>query len=57
MRKKLDLAGNEKRPHLVVGVLEAVKFALFGIADASQNRRQCKFLVHIVISDVTIEVI
>ena len=57
MRKRWRASENEKRPHLVVGVLEAVKLALFGVANSGQNRRQCKFFIHVVISDITVEVV
>jgi len=47
----------EQETNLVVGPLETIQLTLFGIADASQDRWQGKFLVNIIVSDVAVEII
>ena len=47
----------EQETNLSVGPLESIQLSLFGIADTSQDRRQCELLINVIISDVTVEII
>lgn len=47
----------EQETNLIMGPLESIQLSLFGIADASQDRRQCELLINVIISDVTVEII
>ena len=47
----------EQETNLIVGPLESIQLSLFGIADTSQDRRQCELLINVIISDVTVEII